>query len=166
MNLSETFNVEASGDREIIMTRVFEAPRDLVFEALTKPDLVRQWLLGPPGWTMPVCQIDLRVGGAYRYVWKNEDGREMGMGGRYTEIVPNERIVHTERFDEAWYAGESLNTWTLTEHAGQTTLVVTMRYETKATRDEVLDSGMERGVSVSYDRLDKVLAGMSEQVAK
>jgi uncharacterized protein YndB with AHSA1/START domain len=163
MKPGETFKVEPSGEREIIMTRVFDAPRELVFEALTKPELVKQWLLGPPGWTMPVCEIDLRVGGSYRYVWRNEDGREMGMGGNFKEIVRRERIVNTERFDEAWYEGESLNSWVLTEEAGRTTLVVTMRYETRATRDEVLGSGMQSGVATSYDRLDKILVEMSAQ---
>jgi uncharacterized protein YndB with AHSA1/START domain len=166
MKPSDTFKIEPSEEREIIMTREFDAPRELVFEALTKPEFVQQWLLGPPGWTMPVCEIDLRVGGAYRYVWRNEDGREMGMGGNYTEIVPPERFVHTERFDEAWYAGESLNTWALIERNGRTLLTVTMRYETKATRDEVLDSGMETGVAVSYDRLDNIVANMAAHTAK
>lgn len=166
MHLSETFKVKASGDRDIIMTRVFDAPRDLVFEAITKPELVRRWLLGPDGWTMPVCDIDLRVGGAYRYVWRNQDGREMAMGGKFTEIIPGDRVVHTERFDEAWYDGESLNTWSLSERDGRTTLAVTMRYETTAVRDEVLDSGMERGVGVSYDRLDEILAEMASGASK
>jgi uncharacterized protein YndB with AHSA1/START domain len=161
MKPSDTFKTEPFGEREIIMTRDFDAPRDFVFDALTKPEFVKRWLLGPPGWSMPVCEIDLRVGGAYRYVWKNEDGREMGMGGKYTEIVPPDRIVHTERFDEAWYAGESLNTWILTGKADRTTLTVTMRYETRATRDEVLNSGMESGVATSYDRLDEILEDMS-----
>ena len=162
MNYQETFKVEPSGEREIVMTRVFNAPRDLVFDALTKPELVKRWLLGPPGWSMPVCQIDLKVGGSYRYVWRNEDGREMGMGGKYKEIVRPERIVHTELFDEAWYEGESLNTWTLAEQGSNTTLAETMRYETQKTRDAVLESGMESGVATSYERLDEIL---SEQTA-
>src|SRR5262249_16513403 len=166
MKPSDPFKVEAYGDREIIMTREFDAPRELVFEALTKPEFVSQWLLGPPGWTMPVCQIDFRVGGAYRYVWRNEDGREMGMGGNYIEVVRPERIVHTERFDEAWYEGESLNTWALIERDGRTTLTLTSRYETRAVRDEVLDSGMQSGVATSYDRLDDILAKMAEQLAR
>jgi len=163
MNYKNTFKVEASGDRDIVMTRVFNAPPDLVFDALTKPELVKRWLLGPPGWSMPVCEIDLQVGGKYRYVWRNDDGREMGMGGTYREIVRPNRIVHTELFDEAWYEGESLNTWALTEQAGNTTLAVTMRYETRETRDGVLESGMERGVATSYDRLDDIFA---EQLAE
>jgi uncharacterized protein YndB with AHSA1/START domain len=106
---------------------------------------------------MPVCEIDLKVGEKYRYVWRNEDGREMGMGGTYREIVRPERIVHTELFDEAWYSGESLNTWILTEEDGKTTLTVTMRYESRETRDEVLESGMDSGVAISYDRLEEIL---------
>ena len=165
MKLSETFKIEPSGDREIIMTRVFDAPRELVFDALTKPELVKRWLLGPPGWSMPVCEIDLKVGGAYRYVWRNEDGREMGMGGKYTEIVRPERIVNTELFDEAWYEGESLNTWALSEKDGNTNLTVTMRYQSQKTRDSVLDSGMEKGVAVSYERLDEILASQLAKTA-
>jgi uncharacterized protein YndB with AHSA1/START domain len=87
-------------DREILITRDFNAPRALVFDCMSKPELVRRWLLGPPGWTMPVCEIDHRVGGRYRYVWRNQtDGREMGMGGVYREIVPPEKVVQTELFD-------------------------------------------------------------------
>lgn len=155
---SETFKVTTPSDLEIAMTRVFNAPRRLVFEALTKPELVRQWLLGPPGWTMPVCEIDLRVGGAFRYVWRHADGREMGMGGVFREIVPQELIVHTELFDEAWYAGEALVTNVLVEQGGKTTLTLTSRFGTRETRDAVLKSGMESGVAASYDRLEQLLA--------
>ncbi len=150
--------VTASTDREIAMTRVFNAPRRMVFDALTKPELVNQWLLGPPGWTMPVCEIDLRVGGAYRYVWRHADGREMGMGGVYREIVPQERLLCTELFDEAWYPGESLITTTLVEQSGRTTLTSTILYVSREARDGVLKSGMERGVAASYDRLEQILA--------
>jgi uncharacterized protein YndB with AHSA1/START domain len=153
-----TLKVTTPSDLEIAMTRVFSAPRRLVFEALTKPELVKQWLLGPPGWTMPVCEIDLRVGGAFRYVWRHAEGREMGMGGVFREIVPQERIVHTELFDEAWYAGEALVTNVLVEQGGKTTLTLTSRFETRETRDAVLKSGMESGVAVSYDRLEQLLA--------
>ena len=151
---------EAFGDCDIVMTRVFDAPRDMVFDALTQPELVQRWLLGPPGWTMPVCKIDLKVGGAYRYVWRNEDGREMGMGGVYREIARPDCLVHTEKFDQAWYPGEALITTILTEKASCTTMTVTMRYESKEARDGILESGMESGVSASYDRLDDVLLSM------
>jgi uncharacterized protein YndB with AHSA1/START domain len=87
-------------DREIALTRVFDAPRALVFQVLTTPALIQRWLLGPEGWTMPVCEVELRVGGGFRYVWRNAAGREMGMRGGYREIAPPERLVHTELFDQ------------------------------------------------------------------
>src|SRR5579872_2950338 len=109
-------------DREIVMTRVFDAPRHLVFAAWTRPELLKRWLLGPPGWSMPVCEIDLRVGGKYRYVWRQDsDGTEMGMGGVYREIVKPERIVATEKFDQSWYEGEAVGTTLLAEQGGRTT---------------------------------------------
>ena len=153
--------VTMPSDREIAMTRVFDAPRTLVFDAHTKPELVKRWLLGPPGWTMPVCEIDLRVGGKYRWVWRSDsDGSTMGIGGVYREIAAPERLVTTERFDEAWYPGEGLNTLVLVEKGGRTRLTQTMRYESKEARDAVLKSGMEKGVEASYDRLGELLASM------
>lgn len=157
MNHTATLDITTPTDREIVMTRVFDAPRRLVFEALTKPELVRQWLLGPPGWSMPVCEIDLRVGGSYRYVWRRDNGKEMAMGGVFREIVPPERLVATERFDDPWYPGEALGTQVLVEQDGKTTLTATMRYESRETRDAVLRSGMERGVAASYDRLAELV---------
>ena len=159
MKSAATLTLTAPGEREIVMTRVFDAPRQLVFDALTKPELVRRWLLGPPGWSMPVCEIDLRVGGKYRYVWRQDsDGTEMGMGGVYREIVVPERLVTTERFDEAWYPGEAVGTLVLVEQRGRTTVTQTMRYESREARDAVLKSGMEKGVAASYDRLADLLA--------
>jgi len=154
-----TLKLTTPADREIAMTRVFDAPRQLVFDAHTKPDLVRQWLLGPPGWSMPVCEMDVRVGGTYRWVWRHDtNGTEMGMGGLYREIVAPERLVTTERFDEAWYPGEAINTLVLIEQGGRTTLTQTMRYESRDARDAVIQSNMEKGVAASYDRLADLLA--------
>src|SRR5260370_18258160 len=104
------FTVTTPSDRELVMTREFAAARGMVFDALTKPELVQRWLLGPPGWTMPVCEIDLRVGGKYRYVWRNAEGREMGMGGTFTEMVRPSRLVATESYDDHWTGGETLCT--------------------------------------------------------
>src|SRR5262249_31444378 len=133
-------------------------PRHLVFDAFTKPELVRQWLLGPPGWSMPLCEIDLRVGGKFRYLWRRDkDGQEMGMGGVYREIVRPERIVNTELFDEPWYPGEAVETLTLTEQRGQTTVTQTVLYASGEARDGVLKSPMESGVAASYDRLENLL---------
>ena len=158
MKSAGALQIKAHADREIVLTRSFDAARNLVFEAFTKPELVKQWMLGPPGWTMPVCEIDLRVGGKYRYVWRRDaDGSEMGCGGIYREIVAPERLVHTERFDDPWYPGESLITTVLEEERGRTTLTATMLYESRDARDGILKSGMESGVAASYDRLARLV---------
>jgi uncharacterized protein YndB with AHSA1/START domain len=161
MNHPATSDVELQvttpTDREIAMTRVFAAPRHLVFDALTKPELVKQWLIGPPGWTMPVCEIDLRVGGAYRFLWRGPDGTEMGSRGVHREIVVPERLVATEKFDQPWYPGEAIVTNALVEHAGKTTLTLTIQYESREARDLALKSGMERGVAASYNQLAELL---------
>jgi uncharacterized protein YndB with AHSA1/START domain len=155
---TEVLKLTTQGDREIVMTRAFHAPRRLVFDALTKPELVKRWLIGPPGWSMPVCEIDLKVGGSYRYVWRHTDGKEMGVRGVYRDIVPQERVICTERFDEAWYPGEALLTTTLVEQDGKTTLTSTVLYVSKEARDGVLKSGMENGVAASYDRLAELVS--------
>jgi uncharacterized protein YndB with AHSA1/START domain len=160
MRNTETFKVTTPTDRSIAMTRIFDAPRRLVFDALTKPELAKQWLLGPPGWSMPVCEIDLRVGGAYRFVWRGPEGREMGTRGIHREIVPPERLVATERFDDAWYPGEALTTYVLVEQRGKTILTLTILYESREARDTALKTGMERGVAASYDRLEELLAAL------
>ena len=149
--------VTTPSDREIVMTREFEAARHLVFDALVKPELLARWLTGPPGWTMPVCEVDQRVGGKYRYVWRNEDGTQMGTGGVFREISPPHRIVATEKFDEAWYPGEALVTYALVEKDGKTTLTLAIQYESREARDAALKSGMEKGVAMSYDRLEEIL---------
>jgi uncharacterized protein YndB with AHSA1/START domain len=153
-----TLKVTTPSDREIAMTRVFDAPRQLVFEAYTRPELLKRWLGVHGGWTLAVCEIDLRVGGAYRYIWRGKDGQEMGMRGVYREVVPPERIVATEIFDQSWYPGEAVDTVTLVEQDGRTTLTLTVRYESRAARDAVLKSPMEQGVAVGFDRLAEILA--------
>jgi uncharacterized protein YndB with AHSA1/START domain len=144
-------------DREVVMTRVFSAPRELIFNAMHQPELLRRWLLGPPGWAMPVCDVDFRVGGAYRYVWRNDDGIEMGMGGVYREIVAPEKIVCTQLFDQDWTGGEAVGTLTLTERDGKTTLVNRVLYSSREARDGVLKTPMEHGVAAGYDRLEELL---------
>src|SRR6266516_961800 len=152
-----TLKLTTLGDREIVMTRVFDAPRRLVFDALTKPELVQRWLLGPPGWTMPVCEIDLRVSGKYRYVWRNADGREMGMGGTFKEMVRSSRLVATESYDDHWTGGETLVTTELVETRGKTTVSTTVRYATREARDAALKMGATKGLEASYVRLDELL---------
>jgi len=157
MSKPGTLRVTTPSDREIAMTRAFDAPRRLVFHCLTKPELLKRWGLGPPGWSLVVCEIDLRVGGAWRFVMHGPDGTEMGMRGVYREIVRAERIVQTESFDDPWYPGEALNTTVLAEEAGETTLTIRLLYDSQEIRDAVLKSGMERGVAEGYDRLAGLL---------
>jgi uncharacterized protein YndB with AHSA1/START domain len=158
MSKRHELKVSTPSDREIEMTRVFEAPRRLVWDAWTKPELLKRWLGVFNGWTLDVCEIDLRVGGAYRYVWRGPDKAEMGMGGVYREIVKPERMVTVERFDQAWYAGEGVGTLVLVEEGATTTIVLTLLYESKEVRDTVLKSPMSVGVGAGYDTLDGVLA--------
>ncbi len=166
MKSSGALKVSAQSDRDIVMTRVFDAPRSLVFDAYTKPELLKRWLGVFGGYSMPVCEVDLRVGGMYRFVWRGPDGAEMGVRGLYREVVRPERLVHTEKFDEAWYPGESLITTVLVEQGGKTTLTVTMRYESREARDAVLKSPMEGGVAQSYDKLAELLAAGALEEAR
>jgi uncharacterized protein YndB with AHSA1/START domain len=149
-----SITVTLPSDTEIEMTRVFDAPRRLVWEANTNPEHVSRWLLGPAGWTMPVCEIDLRPGGDWRYVWRGEEG-EMKTGGKVLEVVAPERLVQTE----CWEMGSdcSHNTLILTEEGGRTTLMQRMRFPSQEIRDMVLQTGMADGVGQSYDRLAELL---------
>ena len=154
--------LDAPGDREIVMTRVFDAPRQLVFDAYTKPELLQRWLTGRPDHTMPICEVDLRVGGAYRYVWRGPDGMEMTSRGVFREVVVPERVVVTERFEPTWYEGEAVNTTTFVEQGGKTTVTLTMQCASKEVRDGILKCGMERGVAFSFDQLEDMLASLPE----
>jgi uncharacterized protein YndB with AHSA1/START domain len=162
MMYPDSFAVSTPSDREIQVTRIFGAPRALVFDAFTKPELVQRWLLGPPGWTMPVCEIDLKVGGGYRYLWRHEsDGREMGMRGVFREIVSPSLLVASEEFDEAWYPGEALDTTAFVEESDATRITITVLYKTKDARDIARRSGMEHGMAASYDRVEELLSSMT-----
>lgn len=158
---SGNLTVTTPSDREIAMSRVFDAPRRLVFDAYTKCEYLKRWLGVFGGWSLDVCQIDLRVGGSYRYAWRNTSGTEMGMGGVYRELVIGERIVATEKFDESWYEGEAVDTTTFTETNGKTTLTIIVRYASKAARDGVLKTGMSEGMTAGFDALDEVLATLT-----
>jgi uncharacterized protein YndB with AHSA1/START domain len=155
-----TLKVTTPSDREIVMTRVFDAPRRLVYAAFTKPELIQRWL-GPHGFTLPVCEVDLRVGGKYRYVSEAPDGSRLGWGGTFREIAPEERIVHTEAFDD--YPGEALITTVWTESSGKTTMTLTMLVESKEIRDAIIATGMEHGAAESYDRLNDLLVSQASQ---
>lgn len=160
LTMIRPLDISAPSDREVVITRDFEAPAELVFDCHTKPDLVRRWLLGPPGWTMPVCDIDLKVGGRYRYVWHGPNGEEMGMGGIYREIVRPGHIVTSELFDEDWTGGETLVTTRFVEDAGRTRATLTVHYASKEARDGALATGMTDGMEAGYQRLDELLAAL------
>jgi uncharacterized protein YndB with AHSA1/START domain len=162
MKNTGTLKIATPTDREIVMTRIFDAPRSLVYDAFTKPELVKRWL-GPHGWSLTVCEIDLRVGGAYRFVGRVPGGADLGWGGVYREIVPLERIVHTESFDD--YPGEALATSVWVEQAGKTTFTCTLLFPSREIRDAVINTGMEHGAAESYDRLAELLASRLDRAA-
>jgi uncharacterized protein YndB with AHSA1/START domain len=152
---SETFTVSTPSGCEIRMTRLFDAPRDLVFEAMSKPEHIKRWwgCLGE-GYSVPVCEVDLRVGGAWRFVNRHPKG-EAAFHGVYREIDPPERVVFTEIFEE-FPDAESVVTAVLTEENGKTRLTATVRYPSLEVRDAVMQSGMAHGAAISYDRLEEV----------
>jgi uncharacterized protein YndB with AHSA1/START domain len=150
-----------TSDREFVLTRVFNAPRRLVFEAWTRPEHVRRWY-GCSIMTLTVCEIDLAVGGSYRYVMRAPDGGEHTMTGVYREIVPPGRLVYTERYvTEGFASNEALVTVIFAEHDGMTTLTSTVLHQSKADRDGHLEAGVERGAAEVYDRLEALLRTMA-----
>src|SRR5256712_12727454 len=132
MNSSGALKVTAQSDREIVMTRVFDAPRSLVFDAYTKPDLLKRWLGVFGGYSMPVCEVDLRVGGTYRFMWRGPDGAEMGVRGVYREVVRPERLAQTQKFDSVWNPREALLPTGLAGQGGQAARAATMRFASPA----------------------------------
>jgi uncharacterized protein YndB with AHSA1/START domain len=160
---SASLAVTTPSDLEIAITRVFDAPAQLVFDAWTKPERLKRWL-GRRGDDLIVCEVDLRVGGGWRYVWRLREGGEMGMHGEYQEVDEPDRLVTTEIFEEPYFeemGSGTINTFTLVERAGKTTLTVTSLYKTREQRDAVLGSGMESGVAEGYERLDELLRSMA-----
>jgi uncharacterized protein YndB with AHSA1/START domain len=159
----EKAQVSLPSDREVQVMRSFKAPRELVYEAMTTPALLQRWMLGPPGWSMPVCEMDVRVGGKYRWRWRDDtEGKEFGFHGEFREVDPPARLVHTEFYDPGDVGGDmgtgAVITMELTEHAGVTTMTTVMDFGTKEARDAALATGMTDGMEMSYALLDKVLA--------
>ena len=154
-----TVTLATPSDREVVLTRVVDAPRRLVFEAWTNPKHLSQWMLGPPGWTMPVCDIDLRPGGVHRCVWRRESGTEMEIHGLYKEVTPPERLVTTETWGPEW--PETINTITFIENDGKTTVTLTILYPSKDARDAALKTPMKDGMSRGFDLLDAYLPSMA-----
>jgi uncharacterized protein YndB with AHSA1/START domain len=152
---------DTKGDRELVATRSFNAPKALVWQALTTPALIKQWLGAFKDWSMPHCEFDARVGGKYRYEWRNAaNGATMAMGGTFLEVDPPHRMVATELFDDAWYEGGAEVMQVLTEAGGRTTLTVTVKYISTAVRDEVFAGPAPTGMSAGYDAMERLLAGM------
>ncbi|SCG52159.1 SRPBCC domain-containing protein [Micromonospora halophytica] len=152
----ESLVVHAPGDREIVLSRIFDAPADLVFAAFTRPELLVRWY-GARGWRLVGCEVDLRVGGRWRFVSEGPDGALMGQSGVYLEIDPPLLLVGTEVFDDQSYPGETLVRHVFTEVAGRTTVTTALRYATAQGRDRVLRYPMARGVSESFTRLTELL---------
>lgn len=157
---SGTFTVTTPSDREIRMTRLFDAPRALVFEAMTRPEHIKHWWgnLGE-GYSVPVCEVDLRVGGKWRFVNRTPSGEQAVFYGEYREVAPPERVVFTEFF-EPFPDTESVVTAELTEENGKTRMTATVAYPSREVRDMVKATGMERGAALSYDRLEEVARGL------
>jgi uncharacterized protein YndB with AHSA1/START domain len=148
--MSET-QVMTAGDLEVVVTRVLDAPRELVWQAWTQPEHVQQWLLGPGGWTMPICEIDLRAGGEWHFGWQGSDGSGMDIRGTYEEVTPPERLVSRSSWGGDW--PETTETLVLAEEGGKTTVTQTIVYPSKEARDAALETGMTDGMSASFDRL-------------
>lgn len=161
MKEPRTLTLTTPSDREIVITRIVDAPRHLVFEAWTSPKHLPHWMLGPPGWTMPVCEVDLRPGGKWHFVWRKSDGTEMEMVGVYKEVIPPERVVSTESWGPDW--PETINTLTLTEEGGQTRVTNRVLYPSEEARDAALKTGMKEGMDQSFNTLDEYLASLGDR---
>jgi uncharacterized protein YndB with AHSA1/START domain len=153
--------VTQPSDREVRVVRTFKAPRQLVWDAHTKPELIKKWMLGPPGWTMPVCEMDLRVGGAYRWRWRSEEGgKEFGFFGDFTEVAKPSRLAHTQTYDPGDLGGAmddsapAVISTNFEEENGVTTLTLTMLFPSKDVRDGAVSTGMTDGMEIGYARLD------------
>lgn len=156
---SATLTVTTPNDRELAITRVFDAPRIFVFGAWTNPRHLPRWMLGPEGWTMPVCEVDFRQGGAWHFAWRHSNGTEMEMRGVYREITPPELLVSTESWGGDW--PETVNTLILSEENGKTTISLTILYPSKEARDAALKTGMKEGMALSFNRLADYLDSMA-----
>ena len=160
----EKAQVTLPSDREVRVTRSFKAPRALVYRAYTEPELVQRWLLGPPGWAMPVCEMEVKVGGRFRWRWRSEeDGKEFGFSGTFREVEPASKIVHTEAYDagtvgDAYPGPEAIVTVTFLEDGGITTVTTLIDFGSKEARDAAVSTGMTDGMEQSYQMLDRLLS--------
>lgn len=151
-------SVTLPNDTDILVVRSFAAPRETVWRCFLTPGLVSRWMLGPDGWTMPICEIDARPGGQFRYMWAHADGRTMRMSGTFIDVVPPERTVHSENFDEDWAGDPTRVTTVFAEAEGRTTVTMTIAFTSKEARDGARATGMTDGMEAGYARLDAILA--------
>ncbi len=163
--MPEALKATMPSDTEIVVTRTFNAPARLVWDAHTKPELVQRWQLGPPGWDMPVCDMDVRVGGKYKWQWRNQaDGKRFGFHGTFTEVRAPSKLVHDEYYDSGDIGGSmptgdpAVVTLELSQAGGVTTLVCTIKFASKEARDGAFATGMTGGMEQSYQRLDAMAA--------
>lgn len=155
-------DVTIPSDTEVRVSRAFNAPANLVWRAYTEPALMQRWMLGPPGWTMPVCEMDVRPGGKFRWRWKSiAEGQEFGFYGEFRELTPHQKIVHTEYFDPGDLKEDmgdgSLIIVTFAEANGVTTMTTLMQFKSKEARDAAMSTGMTDGMEMSYQKLDQLL---------
>jgi uncharacterized protein YndB with AHSA1/START domain/DNA-binding transcriptional ArsR family regulator len=155
-----TLQFSTPGENEIVMKRSFSAPRKLVFEAFVRPELLKRWFYGSLGGSLAVCQVARKPGDSFRYVWRNADGREIGMRGKCLDFMRPKRIVATEQFDVPWYPGEAVGKIELEERKGATQLTQTIQYESRAAREMALGAQIEHGVALGYERLEKLLESL------
>lgn len=158
METIDEVRIATPTDREVVVTRTFDAPRSLVFDAYTQPELLKRWY-GAPGRELVVCEIDLRAGGAYRFLWRGPGRKDVGMHGVHREVIRPERIVRTETWED-WDAGEVVETIVLTERAGNTTLTSTGLYPSREVRDAVMKAGLENGTRETFGRLAELLQSL------
>lgn len=152
-----TLQLTTPGEREIVLKRLFAAPRRRVFDAFTKPELLKRWLFGVPDASLITCRVALKTGETFRYVWRNPDGTRIGMSGLCLEFKRPDRLVATEKFDQPWYPGEAVGAIALVEKDGVTELTQTLRYESPQAREIALSTHMEHAIAMGYDRLAKIL---------
>jgi uncharacterized protein YndB with AHSA1/START domain len=166
MNMRNT-EVTLPSETEVKVIRTFDAPAHLVWRAYTEPDLIKRWMLGPAGWSMPVCEMDLRMDGGYRWRWRNaESGREFGFHGVFLRVEPNVQIVHTQIFDPGTVggnmAGAAVVAVSFEEANGHTRAVTLIKFESREERDGALSTGMTHGMEASYRLLDSALAEIGQ----
>ena len=165
MTKPSTLAVDTPSDREVRVNRKFRAPSQLVWDAHTKPDLVRKWQYGFEGWSLPICDMDVRVGGSYRWRWRNDsDGQEMGFFGKYLEVQPHTKLVYDQHYDAGslgipMTAEPTIITTVFTESGEFTTITVTMLFASKDERDAAGATGMTDGMELSYERMDALFSG-------